>query len=378
MSIARSGADVGIVGHVPSPAEGTTLPSVARVRRQIGALCAVAIAGGTVSRTLSSAWWRVGLASLGALLGAFVAVKAVDAFQDEPHVERKLRALLAAAVITIYASLVETETSTALGAVVLGVVVTVILFAYERSTRALVERPSFTIVGDRRFLDLAVATLDTDGQSIAATMTTEHFVSWARSRAAAPTLSDSAFGELDLLVDPAVYPVLVASCPETVHRARRVVLGCLGVPPAKSMSVRIGQLAGIEAVADPLPPLCRALKRTIDLVGASVVLLVTSPVLIVASLAIRFDSRGPVVFRQTRLGRDSKPFTMFKLRTMKTENDDSEHRRYVASMITGAAARRQPACTSSSPTHGSRESVRCSESSASTSFRNSSTSSAAT
>ena len=60
----------------------------------------------------------------------------------------------------------------------------------------------------------------------------------------------------------------------------------------------------------------RAVKRAMDIAGASLGLLATSPLLLVIVIAIRVTSRGPILFRQTRVGRDGKRFTMLKFRTM--------------------------------------------------------------
>ena len=57
-------------------------------------------------------------------------------------------------------------------------------------------------------------------------------------------------------------------------------------------------------------------KRGFDLAVAIVVLVLTLPVLLVAMVAIKLDSRGPVFFRQARVGRDGRRFNMTKLRTM--------------------------------------------------------------
>jgi exopolysaccharide biosynthesis polyprenyl glycosylphosphotransferase len=57
-------------------------------------------------------------------------------------------------------------------------------------------------------------------------------------------------------------------------------------------------------------------KRTFDAAGAAVGLVLLAPLLALLALAIRLDSRGPATYRQTRIGRDGRPFTMFKLRTM--------------------------------------------------------------
>jgi lipopolysaccharide/colanic/teichoic acid biosynthesis glycosyltransferase len=59
-----------------------------------------------------------------------------------------------------------------------------------------------------------------------------------------------------------------------------------------------------------------ALKRTIDLIGSVAMILVLSPVLIIAAAAVAFTSPGPILYRQQRVGRDGAPFTMLKFRSM--------------------------------------------------------------
>jgi exopolysaccharide biosynthesis polyprenyl glycosylphosphotransferase len=60
----------------------------------------------------------------------------------------------------------------------------------------------------------------------------------------------------------------------------------------------------------------RAIKRFIDVVGAGMALLVFAPAIGAAALAIRLTSPGPVIFRQTRLGKNGRPFQVLKLRSM--------------------------------------------------------------
>jgi len=57
-------------------------------------------------------------------------------------------------------------------------------------------------------------------------------------------------------------------------------------------------------------------KRGFDMVGSALGLLLLLPVLLACALAVRLDSRGPVLFRQERIGRYGRPFTMLKFRTM--------------------------------------------------------------
>ena len=63
-------------------------------------------------------------------------------------------------------------------------------------------------------------------------------------------------------------------------------------------------------------------KRALDVAGALAGLLLGSPVLLVTAIAIRLDSPGPAFFRQRRIGRGSRPFTIVKFRTMKTGTPD--------------------------------------------------------
>ena len=60
----------------------------------------------------------------------------------------------------------------------------------------------------------------------------------------------------------------------------------------------------------------RPLTRALDLLIAGGLLVVTSPALLAAVVAIRLESRGPAFFRQRRVGKDGAPFELWKLRTM--------------------------------------------------------------
>lgn len=64
-----------------------------------------------------------------------------------------------------------------------------------------------------------------------------------------------------------------------------------------------------------------ALKRALDLAIAVPMLIVAAPLLAVLALVVKLDSQGPALFRQTRLGRGGKPFSIFKFRTMHVMED---------------------------------------------------------
>jgi lipopolysaccharide/colanic/teichoic acid biosynthesis glycosyltransferase len=65
----------------------------------------------------------------------------------------------------------------------------------------------------------------------------------------------------------------------------------------------------------------RGLPRAADLVIAVLGLVIASPLLLLAAIAIRLESRGPVIYRQRRVGRDGAIFELFKLRTMRMGAD---------------------------------------------------------
>jgi len=79
------------------------------------------------------------------------------------------------------------------------------------------------------------------------------------------------------------------------------------------------------------------LKRVLDLLGAVLLLVLLSPLFLFLAVAIRIDSSGPSWFRQTRVGRHGRHFTVYKLRTMRQANDDREHAEYVAALFRGCA-----------------------------------------
>jgi lipopolysaccharide/colanic/teichoic acid biosynthesis glycosyltransferase len=82
-------------------------------------------------------------------------------------------------------------------------------------------------------------------------------------------------------------------------------------------------------------PAALAVCRVVDSGLAAVGLVVSAPLLLAACLAIRLESRGPAIFRQRRLGRGKRPFTLHKLRTMRVEADPETHREYVEQLING-------------------------------------------
>jgi exopolysaccharide biosynthesis polyprenyl glycosylphosphotransferase len=92
-------------------------------------------------------------------------------------------------------------------------------------------------------------------------------------------------------------------------------------------SVEIDDVEGVTLLGINPPVLARssrAMKRGLDLLGATVLTILLLPLLVVIAIAIKVDSRGPVFFRQSRVGKEGSRFDVLKFRTM---HPDAEARR---------------------------------------------------
>lgn len=96
----------------------------------------------------------------------------------------------------------------------------------------------------------------------------------------------------------------------TMVPANQAVLG-----PGTELN-RIAEVPMLDFQFSDPPRSTMALKRTMDLIVSASMLALATPLLILAAIAIKLDSPGPVFFRQVRVGRDGHKFTMYKLRTM--------------------------------------------------------------
>jgi lipopolysaccharide/colanic/teichoic acid biosynthesis glycosyltransferase len=91
-----------------------------------------------------------------------------------------------------------------------------------------------------------------------------------------------------------------------------------------SPAVDIHTVEGIPLIGLRPPHLSRSsafLKRSLDLIAACAGLIVLAPLFAVVALAIKLDSRGPVLFRQVRMGAGGLPFHILKFRTMTVDAD---------------------------------------------------------
>jgi lipopolysaccharide/colanic/teichoic acid biosynthesis glycosyltransferase len=81
-------------------------------------------------------------------------------------------------------------------------------------------------------------------------------------------------------------------------------------------------------------------KRMVDVAGSAVALVLCSPVFLLIALAIKVSSKGPVLFRQQRVGQYGQSFTFLKFRSMFDNNDHRIHEKFVTELISGEKGHR--------------------------------------
>ncbi|MFN2382930.1 MAG: exopolysaccharide biosynthesis polyprenyl glycosylphosphotransferase, partial [Gemmatimonadota bacterium] len=128
--------------------------------------------------------------------------------------------------------------------------------------------------------------------------------------------------------------LLVAGPAVSPERLREILQVCgardltVGVVPylgdIRSDQLRVEDLSAIPVLRPhqgSTRGLGLALKRLFDQLGALALVGATAPIWVLAAFLIRFDSRGPILFAQERIGRDGRPFRMFKFRTMRQDSE---------------------------------------------------------
>jgi len=74
-------------------------------------------------------------------------------------------------------------------------------------------------------------------------------------------------------------------------------------------------------------------KRSLDMVGSLILILLSLPLMAIIAIAIKLTSKGPILFRQMRVGQHGRQFQFLKFRSMFVDNDHSVHREYVTKLI---------------------------------------------
>lgn len=108
--------------------------------------------------------------------------------------------------------------------------------------------------------------------------------------------------------------------------------------PASTSFETLGDCKLLRVRTTPLDfPVNAMIKRLADFISALLLIVLTSPVMLVAAIGVKLSSPGPILFRQTRVGKNKKPFQMYKFRSMRlnemqdsswTKNSDSRKTKF--------------------------------------------------
>jgi exopolysaccharide biosynthesis polyprenyl glycosylphosphotransferase len=143
----------------------------------------------------------------------------------------------------------------------------------------------------------------------------------------------------DLIRSNRIDLIVMATEPEDYYRSRRIfeqiekmgidicVLPAVGnLSDSKCETVHIDGEVGLVYRASCRSPLERLAKNIFDKIAAIGGLIISGPVMLIAAGLIRLDSRGPIFFKQVRIGKNGRLFTMLKLRTMIMDADQHKGR----------------------------------------------------
>lgn len=115
---------------------------------------------------------------------------------------------------------------------------------------------------------------------------------------------------------------IVENCEKTGTRISIIPYGYPYLPSNASID-QVGDIPLINLRQIPLDNNGKAfIKRIVDIFGSFIILILSIPLFIILSILIKCSSKGPVIFKQQRVGKDKKIFTMYKFRTMVVNSDE--------------------------------------------------------
>lgn len=117
---------------------------------------------------------------------------------------------------------------------------------------------------------------------------------------------------------------IIATCEKLGVRAQ-IIPNYYKYLPAKPYVEEIGGIPLINMRYIPLDNILnKSVKRIIDIVGSLIAIIITSPIMIIVSILVKTTSKGPLIFKQERIGLNRKPFVMYKFRSMREQDPEKE------------------------------------------------------
>ncbi len=115
---------------------------------------------------------------------------------------------------------------------------------------------------------------------------------------------------------------IVSDCEKTGTKIS-IIPFCYKYIPSQPYIDQIGNIPLINIRRIPLDNIGNAfIKRTFDILGSLVLIICTSPLMLFTALIIKLTSRGPIIFKQNRVGLNKNLFTMYKFRSMKVNSQE--------------------------------------------------------
>jgi lipopolysaccharide/colanic/teichoic acid biosynthesis glycosyltransferase len=162
------------------------------------------------------------------------------------------------------------------------------------------------------------------------------------------------------LILPQIGSFNVSTAPELERRVRGELAKRLDAGAVSRISIKVHVHAAAKEATDaafePVDPLLGdlrsrkegaslndAVKRGLDVLGSLALLIVLSPLMLLIAALVKATSRGPVFFRQVRVGQRAKPFTMLKFRSMRPDAGHGIHQDYVTWFINSSGKRQDGA-----------------------------------
>jgi exopolysaccharide biosynthesis polyprenyl glycosylphosphotransferase len=141
--------------------------------------------------------------------------------------------------------------------------------------------------------------------------------------------------EILIAIDHAPYDRLieiVETCLQT-ERSVKIYSDLLHVIDEKMDVEHYSNIPVISLTQKPLNAPEWDEKRILDIILSSIALIILSPMFLAVAIGIKLSSRGPVIFKQKRFGKNGRPFDFYKFRSMHVGNSDSRHKDYVQDFI---------------------------------------------
>ncbi len=323
--------------YEPSPEADRIATSSTWITRQawvLGELVAVLVVALTVA-------WSVDAGMLGVVLALAVAAvayrarHALDASVHPGTLSRDLSALFSLVALAVAGDLLPTA-ALSQSAVVLACAAAVVILA-AATRRHLRPTPRVLVVGDRASISRAAMRWSDGGavEVVAAVLTDPQLTEpLPQSIVGVPTTTG--LDQLPSLVRSHRIDLVVVSSGDGVsdrelrrlgwlleeERVELLVLDAVGAAaPHRVVPVRLADATALRVLPSRPGTPARLAKTLVDRVLGLFLLVVSLPVVGLLILVVRIDSPGPGLFRQVRIGRDGKPFVMYKVRTMTIDAD---------------------------------------------------------